>query len=68
VLALTIDVRDLHQRVLALEARFTALESRFSSMEARIGGLEERMNRLIALGLHIAERMRSLEERETPRE
>src|SRR5262249_53435369 len=70
LMALTVDVRDLQQRVgtmetrfSALERRFSALENRFSGLEARMdaieermGRLEDRMGRLLSLVVRIAER------------
>jgi hypothetical protein len=51
LLAPTAAAGDLQQRV-------SVLETRFGVMETRIGGVEQRLDRMIALLLRLAERIR----------
>jgi hypothetical protein len=64
VLALTAVVRDLQQlftamelRLGGLETRIGAIEARFTALEARFAVQEARMTHMLALLLHVAERI-----------
>jgi uncharacterized coiled-coil protein SlyX len=57
VATLTAEVRDLQLRFGALEQRFSVMEQRFGALERRFGAQEERMTRMLALLVHLAERL-----------
>lgn len=57
VMALTAEVHDLRDRMVAFEARLDMVERRLDSLDRRMAVLESRMNRLIDLVVRIAERI-----------